>query len=179
MTRLFRIRYAAVLVAMLSQQALCASGPAEAPALVSQLNPAWERLAKSNEKFLTKDQEALLHDLAFATAAAGGCPGFTIDREKFEQGFQGFKSDDYMKLPAEEKRKFDYRLMMNYGAATGALHGGRPPASQGRVQVRREEAQRRTGPVLGRANQRPACALATRAASADRPEPRDGETRRR
>lgn len=128
MAWLFRIRYAAVLIAMLAQPALCTSSPAEAPALVSQLNPAWERLAKSNEKFLTKDQEALLHDLAFATAAAGGCPGFTIDREKFEQGFQGFKTDDYMKLPAEEKRKFDYRLMMNYGAATalytaeGLLH---------------------------------------------------------
>ncbi|HKA29801.1 MAG TPA: hypothetical protein VKH82_10515 [Candidatus Binatia bacterium] len=128
MTWSFRIRYAAVLVAMLARPAPCASGAVEAPALVSQLNPAWERLAKSNEKFLTKDQEALLHDLAFATAAAGGCPGFTIDREKFEQGFQGFKTDDYMKLPAEEKRKFDYHLMMNHGAATalytaeGLLH---------------------------------------------------------
>jgi hypothetical protein len=128
MARSFRIRYAAVLVAMLARPALGASGPVEAPALTSQLNPAWERLAQSNEKFLTKDQETLLHDLAFASAAAGGCPGFTIDRDKFKQGFENFKTDDYMKLPAEEKRKFDYRLMMNYGAAValytaeGLLH---------------------------------------------------------
>ena len=118
MTWSFRVRYAVVLVALLARPAAGASGPAEAPALNSQLNPAWDRLAQSNDKFLTKDQEALLHDLAFATAAAGGCPGFTIDRDKFKQGFESFKTDDYMKLPAEEKRKFDYRLMMNYGAAT-------------------------------------------------------------
>jgi|SRR5262245_7157492 len=128
MTWSVRVRYVAVLVALLARPALGASGPAEAPALNSQLNPAWDRLAKSNEKFLTKDQEALLHDLAFATAAAGGCPGFTIDRDKFKQGFESFKTDDYMKLPAEEKRKIDYRLMMNYGAAValytaeGLLH---------------------------------------------------------
>ena len=128
MTWSFRVRYAAVLVALLSRPAPGASGPVEAPALNSQLNPAWDRLAQSNDKFLTKDQEALLHDLAFASAAAGGCPGFTIDRDKFKQGFESFKTDDYMKLPAEEKRKFDYRLMMNYGAAValytaeGLLH---------------------------------------------------------
>jgi hypothetical protein len=128
MTWSTHIRSATVVVALLVWLAPNVDAQQEAPALVSQLNPAWKRLDQSTGKFLTPDQETLLHDLAFASAAAGGCPGFTIDRDKFEQGFQGFKTDDYMKLPAEEKRKFDYRLMMNYGAATalytaeGLLH---------------------------------------------------------
>jgi hypothetical protein len=96
--------------------------------LVPKLDPAWQRLKQSNDQFLTEDQQTLLHDLAFAAAAAGGCPGFTLDRDKFKQGFESLKTDDYMKLPADEKRKREYRLMMNYGAAValytaeGLLH---------------------------------------------------------
>src|SRR5262249_15754181 len=128
MTGSFRVRCAAILVAMLAWPALGAGGPGEARALNSQLKPARGSLEKNEEKILTNDQETLLQHVACASAAAGGCPGFTIDRDKFKQGFESFKTDDYMKLPAEEKRKFDYRLMMNYGAAValytaeGLLH---------------------------------------------------------
>ncbi len=98
------------------------------PALVTRLDPAWQRLAASNAKFLNLDQQALLDDLAFAAAVSGGCPGFQLDREKFEQGFKALGTDDYMKLPADQKRRLEYRLMANYGAtvalytAEGLLH---------------------------------------------------------
>jgi hypothetical protein len=97
-------------------------------ALVSKLDPAWQRLKQSNDQFLTEDQQTLLHDLAFAAATTGGCPGFTLDQDKFKQGFESLKTDDYMRLSAEDKRKREYRLMMNYGAtvalytAEGLLH---------------------------------------------------------
>ena len=107
------------LVACLAAQGVQAQD--ELPRLVSKLDPAWQRLAANNAKFLTKDQQALLDDLAFAAAVSGGCPGFAIDKQKFEQGFRGFKTDDYMKLPPDEKRKLEYRLMTNYGA-TVALY---------------------------------------------------------
>jgi hypothetical protein len=95
---------------------------------ISRLDPAWDRLAQSNSKFLSLDEQALLDDLAFAAAVSGGCPGFELDKPKFEDGFKGFKSDEYMKLSAEEKRRREYRLMVNYGAtvalytAEGLLH---------------------------------------------------------
>jgi len=98
------------------------------PALVSKLDPAWERLGASNAKFLNLDQQALLDDLAFAAAVGGGCPGFQVDREKFEQGFKALRTDDYMKMPADQKRKLEYRIMASFGAtvalytAEGLLH---------------------------------------------------------
>ncbi len=128
MTWPIRARCVGVVVALLVWQASSASSQERNRALASQLDPAWQRLAQSNDQFLSKDQESLLHDLAFAAAAAGGCPGFSLDRDKFEKGFESFKTDDYMKLPADQKRKREYRLMMNYGAAValytaeGLLH---------------------------------------------------------
>lgn len=130
MTSSIRTRCAVVMVAL----AACVPAPLHAAQkrapriLVSQLDPAWERLKRSNDKFLTEDQQTLLHDLAFAAAAAGGCPGFALDQDKYKQGFEALKSDEYMKLPADEKRKREYHLMMNYGAAValytaeGLLH---------------------------------------------------------
>lgn len=112
------ITLAAGLLACLAQ----AAGAQEEP-LVSKLSPAWNRLALSNAKFLTKEQQVLLDDLAFAAAVAGGgCPDFQLDRKKFEDAFAGFKTDAYMKLAPEEKRRLEYRLMANYGA-TVALYG--------------------------------------------------------
>jgi hypothetical protein len=96
--------------------------------LVSKLDPAWRRLAESNAKFLTMDQQRLLDDLAFAMAVSGGCPGFQLDHDKFKKAFDGFRNDDYMKLPADQKRQREYHLMMNFGAtvalytAEGLLH---------------------------------------------------------
>lgn len=130
MTCSIRTRCAVVVVAL----AACSMTPVHAAQtrkpriLVSKLDPAWERLKQSNDKFLTEDQQTMLHDLAFAAAAVGGCPGFTLDRDKFKQGFEALKTDDYMKLPPDEKRKREYHLMMNYGAtvalytAEGLLH---------------------------------------------------------
>jgi len=96
--------------------------------LVSQLDPAWNRLAASNAKFLTEDQQRLLDDLAFAVAVGGGCPGFQVDQDKFKQAFEGFRTDDYMHQSPDQKRQREYRLMMNFGAtvalytAEGLLH---------------------------------------------------------
>jgi len=96
--------------------------------LVSKLDPAWQRLAENNAKFLTTDQQELLDDLAFALAVGSGCPGFQVDKEKFRKGFEGFRTDDYMKQSADQKRQREYHLMMNFGAtvalytAEGLLH---------------------------------------------------------
>ena len=120
-------------VAILFALLVCPASAARAqeklpPALVSKLDPAWQRLAASNAKFLDADQQELLDDLAFATAVSGGCPGFEVDQDKFKRAFEGFKTDAYMKLSADEKRQREYRLMMNYGAtvalytAEGLLH---------------------------------------------------------
>jgi hypothetical protein len=116
---------------------------------VPALNPAWERLAASNAKFLNRDQQVLLDDLAFATAMVEVCPGFKVDKEKFKQGFEGFRSDHYMKLPPEQKRIIEYRLMVNFGAtvalyaAEGLMHPrqtctvaeGKRPGGPGRFWV--------------------------------------------
>ena len=67
------------------------------------------------------DQRRLLDDLAFAMAVGGGCPGFEIDQDKFKKAFEGFRTDDYMKLPPDQKRQREYRLMMNFDA-TVALY---------------------------------------------------------
>ena len=67
------------------------------------------------------DQRRLLDDLAFAMAVSGGCPGFQLDQDKFKKAFEGFRTDDYMKLPPDQKRQREYRLMMNFDA-TVALY---------------------------------------------------------
>ena len=124
-----RIGCATVLVGVLAclTPAVHAQGE-RSPAQVSKLDPAWERLAASNAKFLNKDQQDLLDDLAYAAAVSGGCPGFQLDHDKFKQAFAAFKTDDYMKLPPDQKRKLEYRLMASFGAtvalywAEGLLH---------------------------------------------------------
>ena len=119
---------AAIVVGLLACLAQEVRAQQELPPLVSKLNPAWERLGANNAKFLNLDQQALLDDLAFAAAVGAGCPGFQVDPEKFEQGFKAFKTDDYMKLPPDQKRKLEYRLMASFGAtvalywAEGLLH---------------------------------------------------------
>jgi hypothetical protein len=119
----------AIVVGLLACVAQPANAQRDLPSsFISRLDPAWDRLGQSNAKFLTLDQQALLDDLAFAAAVSGGCPGFQLDQPKFEQAFSGFKSDEYMKLSAEDKRRREYRLMVNYGAtvalytAEGLLH---------------------------------------------------------
>jgi hypothetical protein len=91
-------------------------------ARASKLDPAWQRVAQSNAKFLTKDQQALLHDLAFAAAAAELCPGFRVDRDAFVKAFEAFKTPEYMKLPPDKKRRLEYRLMVNFGALVALYH---------------------------------------------------------
>jgi hypothetical protein len=106
----------ALLVGLLACVAQAARAQDELPSLTPQLDPVWQRLAANNAKFLSRDQQALLDDMAFAAAVAAGCPGFKVDREKMKQGFLGFRSDDYMKQSPEEKRRREYHLMMNFGA---------------------------------------------------------------
>jgi hypothetical protein len=124
-----RTGWIAIVVGLLACLARAANAQGDLPkSFISRLDPAWDRLAQSNSKFLSLDQQALLDDLAFAAAVSGGCPGFELDKPKFEDGFKGFKSDEYMKLSPEEKRRREYRLMANYGAtvalytAEGLLH---------------------------------------------------------
>jgi hypothetical protein len=124
-----RTGWTAVVVGLIVCLARVGNAQGDLPkALVSRLDPAWDRLGQSNAKFLSVDQQALLDDLAFAAAVSGGCPGFELDKPKFEDGFKGFKTDEYMKLSPEEKRRREYRLMANYGAtvalytAEGLLH---------------------------------------------------------
>jgi hypothetical protein len=119
----------AIVIGLLVCLAQAASAQGDLPkSFISRLDPAWDRLAQSNAKFLNLDQQALLDDLAFAAAVSGGCPGFQLDKPKFEEGFKSFKTDDYMKMPPDEKRRREYRLMANYGAtvalytAEGLLH---------------------------------------------------------
>ena len=115
-----RTSCATIVVALLGLSALAHAQRVETP-LVPKLDPAWERLAESNARFLTKDQQSLLHDMGFALAAASGCPGFQIDRNAFDKAFEQFKTNDYMKLPPETKRKLEYRIMFNLGR-TAALY---------------------------------------------------------
>ncbi len=124
-----RIGCTAIVVGLLGLPSQVAQAQGGLPkALVSRLDPAWDRLGQSNAKFLTLDQQALLDDLAFAAAVSGGCPGFAINQQAFEAGFKSFRTDDYMKAAPEEKRKREYHLMANYGAtvalytAEGLLH---------------------------------------------------------
>ena len=124
-----RTGWVAIVVGLLACLAQTVSAQGDLPkSFISRLDPAWDRLAQSNAKFLSLDQQALLDDLAFAAAVSGGCPGFQLDKPKFEEGFKGFKTDDYMKMPPDEKRRREYRLMANYGAtvalytAEGLLH---------------------------------------------------------
>jgi hypothetical protein len=119
----------ALVAGLLLGLARVAGAQDELPKMAPKLDPVWNRLAASNAKFLNQDQQVLLDDLAFATAvAAGGCPGFRLDRQKFEDAFRSFSTDDYMKQSPDEKRRREYRLMMNFGAtvalyqAEGVLH---------------------------------------------------------
>ncbi len=119
----------ALVAGLLLGLARVAGAQDDLPRMAPKLDPVWNRLAVSNAKFLNRDQQALLDDLAFAAAvASGGCPGFQLDRQRFEDGFKSLRTDDYMKAPADEKRRREYRLMMNFGAtvalyqAEGVLH---------------------------------------------------------
>ena len=90
----------------------------ETTRFVTRLDPVWARLAKNNAKFLTAEQVELLDDMAFAAAVVGGCPGFQLDKTAFEQGFASLRSNEYMKLSATDKRTFEYKVMMAFGAAS-------------------------------------------------------------
>ena len=114
------------------------------PSLVPKLDPVWQGLARNNARFLSKDQQILLDDLGFAAAAADGCPGFVIDRNAFEQAFKSFRTDEYMKLSPELKRKFEYHLMMNFGA-TRALYAAEGYLNPG-PSCRLAESRREAGP---------------------------------
>jgi hypothetical protein len=118
MAMAIRIHWLTIVVALLAVGASPARAGDDRPALVTKLDPAWQRLAASNAQFLTPEQQTLLHDLSFATAAVEVCPGFHVDKDAFKKGWMGFRSDDYMKLSAEQKRKLEYRLMVNFGATT-------------------------------------------------------------
>src|SRR5262245_41225589 len=120
MSQSIRTSCAALVIVLFGISALAHAQRVETP-LVPKLDPAWEQLAESNGRFLTKDQQSLLHDMAFALAAAGGCPGFQIDRDAFDKAFEAFNTNDYMKAAPEAKRKFEYRIMFNLGR-TAALY---------------------------------------------------------
>lgn len=110
-----------VIVAILAALSASASGAAAQQQMISlapKLDPVWQKLGRNNAKFLSVDQQALLDDLGFAAAAADGCPDITLDRQAFERGFEDFKTAAYMKLSPDEKRRFEYHLMMNFGATT-------------------------------------------------------------
>ncbi len=128
MTPATRIRTAGRLAVLIACLAPAASAQDEMP-IVRFLNPAWQRLAESNAKFLTRDQQVLLDDLAFATAMVEVCrPAFKVNKDQFKAAFESFQSPEYMKLPPEQKRKIEYRLMFNFGAtvalytAEGLMH---------------------------------------------------------
>jgi hypothetical protein len=90
----------------------------ETSRFATRLDPVWARLARNNAKFLTPQQTELLDDMAFAAAVGAGCPGFQVDHDKFKQGFESLRSADYMKLSADDKRRWEYKLMMSFGAST-------------------------------------------------------------
>jgi hypothetical protein len=157
MNRAIRIAGAGLVLGAFLTVVPAAQATMEMQRFAARLDPAWARLAKSNAKFLTPEQAELLDDLAFAAAVADGCPGFKIDKDAFDQGFKALRTNDYMKLSADEKRSFEYKVMMSYGGASalytaeGYLH-----PSQG---CKFAETRRSGGP--GRFWVQPATASAT------------------
>lgn len=155
MNRAVRIAGVALVLGMLV--AVPARAAMEMTRFVTRLDPVWARLAKNNATFLTAEQAEMLDDLAFAAAVAGGCPGFQLDKTVFDQGFASLRSNEYMKLSATDKRTFEYKVMMAFGAAStlytaeGYLH-----PSQG---CRFAETRRDGGP--GRFWVQPTAATAT------------------
>ena len=117
MNRAVRIAGIGLVLGMLVH-ASAALAAMETTGFATRFDPVWARLAKSNAKFLTPQQIELLDDMAFAAAVAGGCPGFKVDQDKFKQGFESLRSADYMKLSADAKRTWEYKLMMSFGAST-------------------------------------------------------------
>lgn len=117
MNRLVRIAGVGLVLGLLGATP-AARAEMETSRFVTRLDPAWARLAKNNAKFLTPQQAELLDDLAFATAVSDGCRGFQLDKDAFKQGFEALRSPDYMKLSADDKRTWEYKLMMAFGAAT-------------------------------------------------------------
>ena len=112
------VRIAGVALVLVMLVAVPARAAVEMTRFATRFDPVWARLAKNNAKFLTPQQIELLDDMAFAAAVAGGCPGFKVDRDKFKQGFDSLRSADYMKLSADDKRTWEYKLMMSFGAST-------------------------------------------------------------
>ncbi len=118
MNRVVRLAGAGLILGVLVGAAPAARAAMEMQRFVSRLDPAWARLAKNNATFLTPEQAELLDDLAFAAAVADGCPSFKIDKDAFDRGFLALRSNEYMKMAPDEKRMFEYKVMMSFGAAT-------------------------------------------------------------
>jgi hypothetical protein len=117
MNRAVRIAGMGIVLGMLAA-APAARAAMEMTRFVTRLDPVWDQLARNNAKFLTSQQAELLDDMAFATAVAGGCPGFQVDKSAFEQGFASLRTNDYMKMAPDDKRIFEYKVMMAFGAAS-------------------------------------------------------------
>jgi hypothetical protein len=117
MNRAVRIAGVGLVLGMLVAVS-AAQATMEMQRFVSRLDPVWARLAKGNAKFLTSQQAELLDDMAFASAVADGCPGFKVDKSAFDQGFASLRTNDYMKMSPDDKRTFEYRVMMAFGAAS-------------------------------------------------------------
>lgn len=79
----------------------------------------WSKATDLLDGILTPEQHAELNILAFSTAVAGLCDGFSLDKDKFGKGMETLKHESEADMSAEEMAYFEKHLTFSYGVAVG------------------------------------------------------------
>lgn len=112
---------AAALVLGLAGTAPAATSSAKPGTKGDRLEAAWAKVVGYASGFLEEPQQEQLYDIAYAAAVPGVCSAFAVDRVAIEKGFEQFDTPSFRKLPAQDQRKFEQRLLATYGVAVGLL----------------------------------------------------------
>jgi len=87
--------------------------------MLEKINPAWARLDRISQSYLTDEQQKTIQELAFATAVGEICDGFEVDRESFVGAFGIFSDAKLKAMSAEDRSQHERKLLVLYGIATG------------------------------------------------------------
>ena len=94
-------------------------GPACLRLPTSVLKPGWLKATELLDGILTQEQHSEMNALAFSSAVAGLCDGFSLDRDKFSKGMMTLEHENKANMSAEQIAYFERHLTFNYGVAVG------------------------------------------------------------
>jgi hypothetical protein len=87
--------------------------------VIRKLDPAWQAMEQRVTPLVGQTGQRTLLDMAYAQVAVDACPGLALNAKAFDAAFG--KLAGGLKKDAAEQRKFENKLMAEFGTYTGLV----------------------------------------------------------